>query len=89
MNSSPVAVLRPTTSTLLSAPSKGKTENGEGKDVQVVYPVPMNPNVREPVYRILNGQERLHLVEYRFVSLEPARFFGFRATFERFTESVY
>lgn len=23
----------------------------------------MNPNVREPVYRILNGQERVHLIE--------------------------
>jgi UDP-N-acetylglucosamine 2-epimerase (non-hydrolysing) len=32
-------------------------------DVQVVYPVHMNPNVREPVYRILNGHERLHLIE--------------------------
>ncbi len=32
-------------------------------DVQAVYPVHMNPNVREPVYRILNGQERLHLIE--------------------------
>ncbi|MGQ9569224.1 MAG: non-hydrolyzing UDP-N-acetylglucosamine 2-epimerase, partial [Anaerolineae bacterium] len=32
-------------------------------DVQVVYPVHMNPNVREPVYRILNGHQRLHLIE--------------------------
>lgn len=32
-------------------------------DVQVVYPVHLNPNVREPVYRILNGHDRLHLIE--------------------------
>lgn len=32
-------------------------------DVQIVYPVHLNPNVREPVQRILNGCERLHLIE--------------------------
>jgi UDP-N-acetylglucosamine 2-epimerase (non-hydrolysing) len=32
-------------------------------DVQVVYPVHMNPNVREPAHRILNGHQRLHLIE--------------------------
>jgi UDP-N-acetylglucosamine 2-epimerase (non-hydrolysing) len=30
--------------------------------VRVAYPVHMNPNVREPVYRILGGQERIHLL---------------------------
>lgn len=32
-------------------------------DVQVVYPVHMNPNVRQSVYPILNGHERLHLID--------------------------
>jgi UDP-N-acetylglucosamine 2-epimerase (non-hydrolysing) len=32
-------------------------------DVQIVYPVHLNPNVREPVFRILNNVERVHLVE--------------------------
>lgn len=32
-------------------------------DVQVIYPVHMNPNVRKPVYRILSGHRRIHLVE--------------------------
>ena len=31
--------------------------------VVVVYPVHLNPNVREPVNRILNGHERIHLIE--------------------------
>jgi len=36
---------------------------GRNPEVRLVYPVHMNPNVREPVYRILNGQERVHLME--------------------------
>lgn len=32
-------------------------------DVYLIYPVHMNPNVREPVYRILTGHERIRLVE--------------------------
>lgn len=32
-------------------------------DVVFVYPVHLNPNVREPVNRILGGHERIHLVE--------------------------
>jgi UDP-N-acetylglucosamine 2-epimerase (non-hydrolysing) len=32
-------------------------------DVAVVYPVHLNPNVQEPVRRILGGAERVHLVE--------------------------
>lgn len=32
-------------------------------DVNVVYPVHMNPHVRDPVFRLLKGQERIHLVE--------------------------
>ena len=32
-------------------------------EVAFVYPVHLNPNVREPVYRILGGHERIHLIE--------------------------
>jgi UDP-N-acetylglucosamine 2-epimerase (non-hydrolysing) len=31
--------------------------------VEIVYPVHLNPNVREPVMRILGGQPRVHLIE--------------------------
>ena len=31
--------------------------------VEIVYPVHLNPNVREPVERILAGQSRIHLLE--------------------------
>lgn len=32
-------------------------------DVQIVYPVHLNPNVREPVNRLLNGVDNIHLIE--------------------------
>lgn len=32
-------------------------------DVDIVYPVHLNPNVREPVSRLLDGVENIHLVE--------------------------
>ncbi|HIC96147.1 TPA: UDP-N-acetylglucosamine 2-epimerase (non-hydrolyzing), partial [Candidatus Bipolaricaulota bacterium] len=32
-------------------------------DVQLVYPVHLNPNVQEPVHRILKENERVHLIE--------------------------
>lgn len=32
-------------------------------DVRLVYPVHLNPNVQEPVYRILEGLERVHLIK--------------------------
>jgi UDP-N-acetylglucosamine 2-epimerase (non-hydrolysing) len=32
-------------------------------DIDIVYPVHLNPNVREPVTRILAGQPRIHLLE--------------------------
>lgn len=32
-------------------------------DIQVVYPVHLNPNVREPVNRILNDVDNIHLVD--------------------------
>ncbi|MCP5181304.1 MAG: UDP-N-acetylglucosamine 2-epimerase (non-hydrolyzing) [Pseudomonadales bacterium] len=35
----------------------------ERDDVQVVYPVHLNPNVREPVNRWLSGKDNIHLIE--------------------------
>lgn len=32
-------------------------------DVQIVYPVHLNPNVREPVFGLLGGRANIHLVE--------------------------
>ncbi len=32
-------------------------------DVDIVYPVHLNPNVREPVERILGAHDRIHLIE--------------------------
>ena len=32
-------------------------------DVQIVYPVHLNPNVRKPVFGILGGRENVHLIE--------------------------
>ncbi len=32
-------------------------------DVEIIYPVHMNPNVRKTVYRMLGNQERIHLLE--------------------------
>lgn len=32
-------------------------------DVQVVYPVHLNPNVQEPVHRHLSGMDNMHLIE--------------------------
>lgn len=40
------------------------------KDIEVVYPVHPNPNVRKPVYELLNGKDRIHLIE----PLEYAQF---------------
>ncbi len=35
----------------------------ERQDLQIVYPVHLNPNVREPVLRILANCENIHLIE--------------------------
>ena len=35
----------------------------KNKDIQVVYPVHLNPNVQKPVHEILGGKERIHLIE--------------------------
>jgi len=32
-------------------------------DVEIVYPVHLNPNVRKPAYEILQGHSRIHLIE--------------------------
>jgi UDP-N-acetylglucosamine 2-epimerase (non-hydrolysing) len=32
-------------------------------DVEILYPVHLNPNVQEPVKRILSGQQSIHLIE--------------------------
>jgi len=36
----------------------------ERDDVRIVYPVHLNPNVREPVERILGGRENIHLIDH-------------------------
>ena len=38
-------------------------EIAEREDVEIVYPVHLNPNVREPVNRILKGIKNIHLME--------------------------
>lgn len=38
-------------------------ELADRDDVQVVYPVHLNPNVQEPVRRILSARDRVHLVD--------------------------
>lgn len=40
------------------------------KDIEFVYPVHPNPNVRQPVYELLEGKDRIHLIE----PLEYAQF---------------
>lgn len=32
-------------------------------NISIIYPVHLNPNVREPVYNLLSGKERVHLIE--------------------------
>ena len=35
----------------------------EGYPVEIVYPVHLNPNVRTPVFKILNGPKNIHLID--------------------------
>ncbi|MGK9537083.1 UDP-N-acetylglucosamine 2-epimerase, partial [Salmonella enterica subsp. enterica] len=35
----------------------------EFPDVEIVYPVHLNPNVREPVNRLLSDIQNIHLIE--------------------------
>ena len=39
-------------------------------NIEIVYPVHLNPNVRAPVYRLLEGIERIHLID-------PPSYLGF------------
>ena len=36
---------------------------GDRDDVEIVYPVHLNPNVREPVFRLLGGHPNIRLIE--------------------------
>ena len=47
-------------------------------DVEFIYPVHLNPNVREPVFRILGGLANIHLIE-------PLDYLPFVALMERAT----
>jgi UDP-N-acetylglucosamine 2-epimerase (non-hydrolysing) len=38
-------------------------EIAERRDVEIVYPVHLNPNARKPVFEILNGHKNIHLIE--------------------------
>jgi UDP-N-acetylglucosamine 2-epimerase (non-hydrolysing) len=42
---------------------KALKEIVNNEDVQIIYPVHLNPNVQEPVNRILGGHDRIHLIE--------------------------
>ncbi|MBI2382271.1 MAG: UDP-N-acetylglucosamine 2-epimerase (non-hydrolyzing) [Gammaproteobacteria bacterium] len=42
---------------------QGLARLAERDDVEIVYPVHLNPNVREPVNRILAGKSNVHLIE--------------------------
>jgi UDP-N-acetylglucosamine 2-epimerase (non-hydrolysing) len=42
---------------------KALLEIADLPDVQIVYPVHPNPNVSEPVHRMLKGQPHIHLIE--------------------------
>ena len=35
----------------------------ENPNIQIIYPVHLNPNVREPVNRILSNLNNVHLIE--------------------------
>ncbi|MBC5837033.1 non-hydrolyzing UDP-N-acetylglucosamine 2-epimerase [Flavobacterium muglaense] len=35
----------------------------KNEDVQIIYPVHLNPNVKEPVYKILGGVNAIHLID--------------------------
>lgn len=35
----------------------------KNSDIEVVYPVHLNPNVQKPVYELLDGKERIHLIK--------------------------
>lgn len=39
------------------------SEIAQDDRVEIIYPVHLNPNVREPVFRILGGRKNIHLIE--------------------------
>jgi UDP-N-acetylglucosamine 2-epimerase (non-hydrolysing) len=41
----------------------GVKEIANNTDVEIIYPVHLNPNVREPVMRIIGGIKNIHLIE--------------------------
>jgi UDP-N-acetylglucosamine 2-epimerase (non-hydrolysing) len=42
---------------------KALKEIAESRDVQIIYPVHLNPNVKDPVYKILGNIDRIKLIE--------------------------
>lgn len=40
-----------------------KTLVERNPNIVIIYPVHLNPNVQEPVYRLLNGIDRIHLIK--------------------------
>lgn len=38
-------------------------ELSSSEDVQIVYPVHLNPNIKEPVFRLLGNSPRIHLID--------------------------
>jgi len=40
-----------------------KTIINKNVDIEIVYPVHLNPNIRKPVNKILKGNSRIHLIE--------------------------
>lgn len=40
-----------------------KTLVERNSNIVIIYPVHLNPNVQEPVYRLLNGIDRIHLIK--------------------------
>lgn len=41
----------------------GVKEIANNPDVEIIYPVHLNPNVREPVMRIIGNEKNIHLIE--------------------------
>jgi len=42
---------------------KGLAELASRQDIEILYPVHLNPNVQEPVLRILGGLQNIHLID--------------------------
>ena len=35
----------------------------KNNDIEIVYPVHLNPSVKDPVYKLLTGYENIHLIK--------------------------